>query len=55
MLTQKVYDGEKRDFLTGELEKPVWLNDTLTVADYEATDDTTGLYQNIREVFHQTL
>ena len=36
---QKVYDGEKRDFVTGELAKPEWLNDTLKVANFDATDD----------------
>ena len=49
--TKKVYDGEKRDFVTGELEKPEWLNDTLTVADNDAIDDTTGLYQKYQRSF----
>ena len=49
--SKKVYDGEKRDFVTGELEKPQWLGDTLTVANYEATDDISGLYQKYQRSF----
>jgi hypothetical protein len=52
--TQKVYDGEKRDFTTGELEKPEWLGDTLKVADFEATDDVTGIYQKYQRSFSES-
>ena len=51
--SKKVYDGEKRDFVTGELEKPEWLGDTLTVADYDATDDVSGLYQKYQRSFSE--
>ena len=51
--SKKVYDGEKRDFVTGELEKPEWLGDTLTVANYDATDDVSGLYQKYQRSFSE--
>ena len=43
--SQMVYDGEKRDFTTKELEKPEWINDTLKVSTETPSDDTLGLYQ----------